>query len=189
MFTHSSYSLRKKVLQLFGGSYQIFDPEGKLVLFASQKAFKLREDIRLYSSEAKTEEILTIHARNIIDFSAAYDVIDSKSGQKIGVLKRKGMKSILIDEWQILDANDVEIGLIKEDSALLATLRRFLSNLIPQNYDAFMNGIRVADLRQNFNPFIYKLTIDFSMDTENKFDKRLGLAAGVLLAAIEGKQQ
>lgn len=188
MFNFTQYSLHKTFFQLLGASFKIYDPQGNLVLFASQKAFKLKEDIRLYSDESMTTEVLTIHARNIIDFSATYDVTDSATGQKIGALKRKGLKSMFVDEWLILDVDDNEIGTIKEDSVFLATVRRFLTALIPQNYDAFMKGERVADLRQNFNPFLYKLNIDFSMDTANLFDKRLGIAAGVLLAAIEGKQ-
>ena len=47
---------------------------------------------------------------------------------------------------------------------------------------------RVADLKQNFNLFRYELNLDFSMDTTNRLDRRLGLAAGILLAAVEGKQ-
>jgi hypothetical protein len=51
-----------------------------------------------------------------------------------------------------------------------------------------MEGRRVCDLRQNFNPFVYKLYVDFSENTNNALDVRLGLAMAVLLAAIEGKQ-
>jgi hypothetical protein len=47
----------------------------------------------------------------------------------------------------------------------------------------------VADLKQAFNPFSYQLNIDFSMDINKVLDRRLGIAAGVLLAAVEGRQQ
>lgn len=189
MFNSTHYTLRKKVLQLFGGSYEIFDTNGNLVLFAEQKAFKLKEDIRLFSNKEKTEEIISIQARNIIDFSASYDVVDSRTSQKIGVLKRNGFKSMAQDEWFVMDANEKQIGIVREDSLGMALLRRFLTNLIPQNYDFLMNDKRVCDLKQNFNPFVYKLNIDFSENTEGLLDQRLGLAMAVLLAAIEGKQE
>ena len=70
------------------------------------KAFKLKEDIRLYTSEDMQTEVLSIQARKIIDISSAYDVIDSLTGAKVGALKRKGLKSILKDEWIIMDAED-----------------------------------------------------------------------------------
>ena len=76
-----------------------------------------------------------------------------------------------------------------EDSIGLALLRRLLlGTWLPQNYDITVGETRVADLRQNFNLFRYELNLDFSMDTTNRLDRRLGIAAGLLLAAVEGKQ-
>ena len=150
--------------------------------------FKLREDIRVFSDESKSQEVLMIKARQFIDFSAAYDVVDSATGQKIGALRRKGLASMLRDEWEILDVSDNVIGKLFEDSMGLALIRRFLSNLVPQNYDITMGADRVADLKQNFNPFTYELNLDFSMDINHRLDRRLGIAAGILLAAVEGRQ-
>ena len=186
-FQHNQYLLKRQAFAL-AGKFRFFDPSGKLVLFSEQKMFKLREDIRVYSDESKTQEVLTIKARQIMDFSAAYDVVDSATGQKVGALRRKGLKSILRDEWEILDVSDNVIGKLFEDSMLLALIRRFLSNLVPQNYDITMGTDRVADLKQNFNPFAYQLSVDFSMDISQKLDRRIGLAAGILLAAVEGRQ-
>jgi hypothetical protein len=72
----------------------------------------------------------------------------------------------------------------------LAMLRRLLlGSLLPQNYDLTINGERVADIKQNFNLFRYELNVDFSMDTSRRLDRRVGLAAAVLLAIIEGRQE
>ena len=158
-------------------------------MFSEQKMFKLREDIRVFSDESKSQEVLQIKARQIIDFSAAYDVIDSAYNQKVGVLRRKGMRSILRDEWEVLDNNDQLIGMLFEDSPGLAMLRRLLlGSLLPQNYDMTVRDQRVADLKQRFNLFRYELDVDFSFDTARVLDRRVGLAAGILLAAIEGRQ-
>jgi len=171
-----------------GAKFHIFDSDGQVILYSKMKAFKLREDIRLYSGEDMMDELLTIHARNIIDFSAIYDVFDTKSGQKVGALKRKGLKSIMKDEWIIINQNDMEIGFIKEDSLGLAILRRFLTNLVPQKYNVEINGIKICEFKQNFNPFVAKLNLDFTLDKENVLDKRLGIAAGILLCAVDSKQ-
>lgn len=188
IFDHNQYLLKRQVFALTG-KFRYYDPAGKLVLFSEQKMFKLREDIRVFSDESKTQEVLQIKARQIIDFSAAYDVIDSATGQKVGTLRRKGFKSMLRDEWEVLDANDQVIGLLFEDSMGLALLRRLLlGSLLPQNYDLTIRGQRVADLRQRFHLFRYELDVDFSMDPARTLDRRLGLAAGILLAAVEGKQ-
>lgn len=188
IFQFNQYLLKRQVFAL-AGKFRVFDPSGRLLLFSEQKMFKLREDIRVYADEAKTQEVLAIKARQIIDFSAAFDVIDSTTGQKVGALRRKGLASMLRDEWEILDVNDTVRGRLFEDSMGLALLRRLLTNLVPQNYDLLFGETRVADYKQNFNPFTYELNIDFSMDTLGQLDRRIGIAAGILLAAIEGRQQ
>lgn len=187
VFQHNQYLLKRQVFAL-AGKFRFYDQSGKLLLFSQQKMFKLREDIRVYSDEEKTQEVLMIKARQIMDFSAAFDVVDSATGQKVGALRRKGLASILRDEWEILDVVDNVIGKLFEDSMGLALLRRFLTGLIPQNYDITIGTERVADLKQAFNPFAYQLTVDFSMDLNQRLDHRVGIAAAILLAAIEGRQ-
>lgn len=188
VFRHSNYLVRKKIFTLFGGAFHIYDPEGNVAFYSRQKAFKLKEDIRIYTGEDMQTEVLTILARNIIDISATYDVIDAVSKARVGALKRKGIKSMIRDEWIIMDREDREIGMIREDSMLLAMIRRFFSNLVPQKYHGFVDGREACVFNQNFNPFVTKIHLDYSMDTRSLLDRRLGIAAAILLCAIEGKQ-
>ncbi len=188
-FQETHYLVRKKIFSLFGHSFHIFNASGDLLFYSKMKAFKLKEDIRVYTSEDMTEEVLVIKARNILDFSATYDVVDPQTQQKVGAIKRKGLKSILKDEWLLLDAMDNEVAVLQEDNLLMALLRRFLSNLIPQSFQISMQGQPVADFCQNFNPFVLKLNLDFSADRSARLDRRLGIAAAILLCAIEGRQE
>ena len=187
-FMHKSYLLKRQAIAMTG-KFRVYDPSGQLVLFSKQKMFKLREDIRVYSDESKSQEVLSIKARQIVDFSAAYDVVDATNNEHVGTLRRKGLRSMLRDEWEVLNADGQTVGLLFEDSMGLAMLRRlFLGNFLPQNYDISMGESRVADLKQRFNLFRYELDLDFTMDAANMLDRRLGLAAGILLAAVEGRQ-
>lgn len=192
LFGANRYLVRRKILKLAGGAFHVYDETGAVVAYSEQKAFKLKEDIRIFADETKTVELLSIQARQVLDWSAAYDVTDSTTGEKVGALRRCGGKSILRDEWKFLDAEEREIGTLIEDSMGLALLRRLLTNLVPQRYDVFMpdvtTGTKVANLDQNFNPFVYKLDVDFSFDQAGRFDHRLGIAAAILLAAVEGKE-
>jgi hypothetical protein len=135
------------------------------------------------------KQILLIKARNIVDFSAAYDVVDLLQGAKVGALRRKGFKSIFRDSWELLDNDDRPIGKIQEDGALLATVRRFLSNRVPQSFHASVDGQQVALYKQHFNPFVFKLRVPFAPGARERVDPRLLLAGGILLAAIEGRQR
>jgi hypothetical protein len=186
-FQYDQYLVKKQAIALTG-KIRIYAPDGSLKLFSEQKMFKLREDIRVFSDESKTVEILAIKARQIIDFSAAYDVVDAAEG-KVGALRRKGLRSLLRDEWEVLDNQDQVIAIITEDSVGLAVLRRLvLGSLLPQNYDMLIGSDRVVDLKQRFNLFRYEMDVDFTMDAGHRVDRRIGLAAAILLAIVEGKQ-
>ena len=183
-----SYLIRRKVFKLFGADFHIYDPAGRLIGFSHQKAFKLKEDIRVYVDESMQQELLIIKARQIIDFSACYDVFDASSNLWLGTWQRKGFSSILRDHWVLFAPNGGQIGEIKEDSAALAIIRRFVTNWIPQDYFlADGNSVQAATYSQCFNPFVFKLKVRLSPDCQ--FNPYLVLAGGILLAAIEGRQQ
>jgi len=182
------FMIRRKVLTLMGASFHFYDQSGNVFAFCRQKAFKLKEDIRIYSDETKAEEILFIKARNIIDFSAAYDVVDSKSGRLLGTWRRKGFSSFVRDSWQLL-IDEKPVGSLKEDSMALALVRRLLCQLIPQGYELrASDGRLLASYHQRFNPFVFKLDVRMQESGDGDMAE-LVAAGGLLLAAIEGRQQ
>jgi hypothetical protein len=185
----SKFIIRRDVFAI-GGAFRVLNTENKLLLYSRQKIFKLKEDIRVYNDLEMHDEVLFLNARQILDFSGAFDVIDSKTNEKIGALRRKGIRSMIRDKWEVLDENDNLFAYIEEDSMGMALLRRFLTNLIPQKFtisDINTNNTLVK-INQAFNPFIHWFTVDFSTDNEKKLDRRLGIAAVILLLAIEGRQ-
>lgn len=187
-YAFDHYLLRQKVLKVFGNTFHVFDPEGNIVLYCKQKAFKIKEDIRVYTDESMTQEALVIRTQSIFDLAGTYDVYDAMAQETVGAIKRKGLKSLLKDEWLFLGPQGQEQGKIIEDSMLKAIVRRTIeavSLVIPAAYHAQWNGKTVATFKQDFNPFVRKFNIDFTPDTQSVFDPRLGIAAAILLCAIE----
>jgi uncharacterized protein YxjI len=187
VFENDSFLFRRKVFKIFGGSFHVYDPQGQLLLYSQQKAFKLREDMRVYSDEMMSQELLAIKTPQILDLGATYHVQDSTTGELVGSVRRKFLKSILCDEWEIYSPDGAKVGTLTEKSLLAAMATRFLSNLIPQTYcinDA--SGLEAAHIKQHFNPFILKYTMDVS--PQPGVDRRLIVACGILLAAIERRQ-
>ena len=185
LFELDHYLLRRQVFRIFGAGFHIYDGRGVLVGYSSQKAFKLREDIRLFADESQSLPLLRIRARSILDFSAAYDVVDESTGEVVGTARRRGFRSLLRDSWELLDAEERTVGTLEEESWLMATLRRFLSGLIPQRFHLGEGSAQVV-FRQHFNPFIYRLEVD--VPPSCAIDRRLICAAAILIAAIEGRQ-
>jgi hypothetical protein len=188
---HAQYTIRRKVFKLFGASFHIYDETGNLVGYCKQKAFKLREDIRLFSDESMTTPLLTLGARSIIDFGVTFDVT-LPTGESLGSLRRKGLKSSFIrDEWLLFDEHGADAAIIRERNAFMAFLRR-LNEIIavfsPQTYEVVSNDNRnIATFQQRFNPFVYRLVVTIH-EQDDQLDDLVILGAGCLIAAIEGRQ-
>lgn len=101
-FVEDEYLIRRKIFNLLGAKFHIYNVKNDVVGFSYMKAFKLKEDIRIYTGEDQQTEIFRIKARNIIDISATYDVIDSTTDEVLGAWRRRGMKSIVRDEWCLM---------------------------------------------------------------------------------------
>ncbi len=191
-FSHSQYTIRQKVFKIFGEAFHVYAPDGSLLMYSKQKAFRLKEDMRIYTDESMQTPLLTIMARSIIDFGATYDVVDARTNQPVGALRRRGLRSMLRDEWLVLDAGGGEVGRVIEDSMIAALARRFVevvALVFPQKFHVEIAGRTVATYQQNFNPFVRKLQVNIAADGYGVIDPRLGVAIGILLAAIEGKEQ
>jgi len=187
MDSGSRYMIRRKIFTLFGAAFHIYDASGQLIGYSRQKAFRLREDIRVYRDESRQDEILLIKARNILDGWGIYDIIDSASGELLGTWKRQLWKSMLRDQYSLHDAAGTQIGVLAEDNMTLALLRRFVFGaLLPQGYRVMLGDRAVAEIRQRFNPFMMK--VDVTMAADCGLDSRLILAVGILLVALEGRQ-
>ncbi|MEM1423534.1 MAG: hypothetical protein AAGH64_05975 [Planctomycetota bacterium] len=193
------FTIRRKIIKFFGAAFHVYDDKGGLVAFCKQKAFRLREDIRLYTDESLAEEFLSLRSRQVIDFGATYDVA-LPDGQVIASLRRKGLKSTFLrDSWLVYgprvddDAGTPAepVATLQEDSAGLGFLRRSVdlaAMLVPQKFHLETpEGRSVATLRTHFNPLVYRLSIAIHEEHPD-LDELAILATGCLIAAIEGRQ-
>ena len=188
IFQQDSFLARQKIFSL-APCFYFQDHLGNALAFLRKKIFTWKDEVRVFTDETQSLELLRIKARKIIDWGTAFDVTDSINHQKVGVLKRRGWKSVLRKEWTIMDALDQEIGMVREDSMLLAFVRRFITALIPQTYTFEIAGQQIGTAKQNWNLFAPKMNVDFSSDPGKRLDRRLAVAAVVLLMAVEGRQQ
>jgi len=60
-YQYDHYLLKRQVFALTG-KLRFYTPQEQVVLFVEQKMFRLREDIRVYNDESKSQEILLIKA-------------------------------------------------------------------------------------------------------------------------------
>lgn len=188
-FDVDTYHCRRKIIALVG-KISVTDASGAVVAFSRQKAFKLREEIRVFADQSEGTPLLTIKARNIIDFGATYDVT-APDGRGIGALRRKGFKSMVRDQWMVLGPGDSVDGSVDEAGGTgLALARRFIPFVawfVSQDYTVTANGATIAHMQRNRNPFVSKLAVQVERGAPAA-QRRLLLAVAVLLLIIEGKE-
>jgi hypothetical protein len=194
---------RRKFFKILGAAIDITDPaDGKLVGYIEMKAWKLREDVRVYSDKSKSTELFRIHARTIIDFGVTYDVFDSKSDAQLFSMRRKGLKSAFLrDHWDFKDTGDNLIGSLQETSSGLALVRRY-TDLIPVvgwAIDLAMSfwplTYTIADTKNmasatvihQRNPFVVKFSLRRT-DTDTSLDPRIPVAAIALLSVVDASK-
>ena len=110
-------NLSFKLLALASQIY-ITDAAGSTLGYAKQKMFKLKEDVRIFADESQTIELYQIKADRLIDFSARYSFIDSRTGRLIGSIKRRGMRSLWSAHYEIFDGENVAMTITEENAMI-----------------------------------------------------------------------
>jgi hypothetical protein len=95
---------------------QIFvrDATGSLRYYVKQKAFKLKEAVTVFADEAQRVPLYRIAADRVLDLSARYH-ITSESGGQLGVLQRRGMRSIWRAHYEIQRGDRVAFVVTEEN--------------------------------------------------------------------------
>jgi uncharacterized protein YxjI len=183
------YVAQAALFNFMGRAFHIYDTDGRLQFYIKQKAFRLKEAIKVYADEGETQQRLSIQARAVLDFNTTYDVHDSTTGEHLGAARRKGMKSLFKDEWEVLSPAGEVVGLVEETGGILSILRRLIDALkfIPQKYAVSIGGQHEGTIDQRFAFFRQTYDVDFTPGS-GLLDPRMGVALTVLLLAIESRQ-
>lgn len=187
------YTIRRKVLKIFGAAFHVYDAQGNVVAFCKQKAFKFREDLRIYTDESMQKELLRISTQQIIDMGATY-TIALADGSEIGSMRQSGMSSMFVrDEWFGYNAAGKQIARLREEGTTLLTVARHWNDavamLFPQRFTVTgEDGAPVAAFRQHFNPFVFKMGVTIHAD-DPEMDELFLLGMACLIGAIEGRQR
>jgi uncharacterized protein YxjI len=108
---------------------QIFvrDATGAEIMYVKQKLFKLKEAINIFSDQSQTNQLYSIKADRIIDFSARYNFTNTQ-GLDLGAVKRKGMRSIWKASYDIMEGDMVKFH-IQEENAFIKLMDGVFSEI------------------------------------------------------------
>lgn len=171
-----------------GCMFHVFDPREQGVLFVKQDLDDWKTVFHFCTDAGLQNSVIEVRAQQVVTFGGEYVVV--ADGAHLGTLRREGMKSVMRDEWTFLNPAGQELGTLLEDSGGEALLRRFNTAarvLMVQKYHGTINNQPVCFMERDINPYASKITLDFTMDSGRLLDRRLGIALGVMMLAIEGK--
>lgn len=105
----------------------VTDARGSVVLYARQKAFKLKEAVTVFADEAQTHPLYRIAADRMLDISARYRIEDP-GGVEVGVVRRHGMRSL----WRLhfeIEQGGRPAFTVREENAWTKVLDELLSSI------------------------------------------------------------
>ena len=183
LFTADHYTIKSKFFDFWAQSFSFHDAAGNPLGYARKKAFKLKEDLVIYADVTRKIPLIQIKARSIIDFGSTYDIADAQTGENLGSIQRKGMRSFLKDTYFLNDSSGQQYGTFVEDS--IAILRRIIP-FIPAKYHIEVAGQPHITIKQGFNPILKKSTV--MIPNGHKIDRRVVAAMVLLSSGVEGRQ-
>jgi uncharacterized protein YxjI len=176
MFDATRYEVRQR----FGLSnkYHIYEGDER-ILSSRQKRFRLKEEFR-FTTEDGTEAY-RVKAGSVLDVATTYDIVDVRTDERVGSVKRS-VKSLFKHEYTLLDAAGTAVAILREDSRLLAALRRLVTTLIPFSYDIVApDGTELGSVDEQFS-----LRDRYRIELTGDVDPRLAVIGTVVVDAIEG---
>jgi uncharacterized protein YxjI len=192
---HDRFFLRQKFAPVIN-RYEFSLAEGEPPFcFVEQSRFKFKEDIRFYTDESKTTELMRIQARQRFDPRATYDVTGA-DGQKIGEIKKVFGASLLRSTYEI----DSPSGSVtaQERNVVVALFRRLVGLIpyigdyadwlpIPYHFNFVRDGDVIGTHTRRIGKFRDIYDIDFSGDPQRTLDRRLILAMAVGMDALQAR--
>ncbi|MBQ1026341.1 hypothetical protein [Micromonospora sp. C95] len=157
--------------------------EGGLLAFAQQKRLAFKEQVTIYSDEAKQQPLLGFKARQRLDLGATYDVTDH-AGTPIGLFRKDFAQSLLRSTWHVEQAGLPNVT-GQERSMPVALLRRFVDSLswLPYHFDFVADGQPVFSVVKKWG-----LRDRYVVEIQNpQIDRRLVIAMAVALDALQGR--
>lgn len=178
------FVVRQKLFSL-GKKYFVKDRERRLIAYCEKESF-FKGGLKVYGDQSKEEELFSIKQKSLTKFTGLFEVSDTDE-EVIGYLRREGIRSLVKDEWSILDPDHKKIGSAKSDYLLKDIARMKYLKKIPYRYELYHHGEKIGIYKQRLTLLgrSYKLQVKDAQ--EQKMDRRLLFSLSICLDSVEEK--
>jgi uncharacterized protein YxjI len=174
-FSHATYVLVRPLFS-FARIYRVYGPSGELAAFVEQPWFRLRTELVMYADEAQLQPILVLKNRRFAALNMEHDLFDAATGQRLGVIRNRGWRSLWRDTWDILDRDERPAGEMLEDGPWF--WRRIL-RFLPGRHHIDLGGREVARIAQRFHFFRREFRL-FILPVEDPIEPRFAIACALI---------
>jgi uncharacterized protein YxjI len=193
---HDRFVLRQRIRPIVNQyEFSLAENGDQPFCFVQQARFKFKEDIRFYTDESKSVELMRIKARQRFDPRATYDITGA-DGTKIGEIRKVFGASLIRSTYEI--SSPTATVTAQEQNLLVALFRRLVGFIpyvgdfadwlpIPYHFDFLRDGQVVGTHKRRIGKFRDIYDIDISADPERALDRRLVLAAAVGMDALQAR--
>lgn len=182
---HPVLTIKRPFWSLLGRKFHVYAPDGSLVAFVKHPLLKLKQEFTIYTDESETVPLLHVKGRQLIALNMSFDVFDAATGQMVGSIRRRGLKSIFRDTFELLAPNEQVVGVCEEEGA--AFLRRLFPILLGK-WKIELGGQLVGQIRQVFRFFVKEFTLDLTQN-QNRIDPRFAIALGIFALMMESARE
>lgn len=182
-FEHDRYVVRKKHFRSQNEAVSVYDPHGKLVLYADEEASETLT-IPVFADESLAQKVMSIILSGTP--TSLFDVFDTIRQEKIGAVERV-LTRWHRERWILKDPDYEEVAVLEETGPLAPIYRLLFPHknvpaFIIRGHRGYANGKKVCTLRQRWG---YSTTIDLSGGADSSLDKRLVIATAIIIALEE----
>jgi uncharacterized protein YxjI len=174
-FSHATYVLIRPLFSWYR-VYRVHAPTGELVAFVEQPWFRIRPELVMYADEAKLRPILVVKSRRFAALNMEHDLFDANSGQRLGVIRTQGWRSLWRDSWDILDGDERPAGRMMEDEGWFW---RRVFRFLPGRHHIELGGRVVARISQVFHFFRREFVLEILPD-EDAIEPRFAIACALI---------
>ncbi len=187
IFRGNDFVIKEKIFSI-GKKYIIEDEEGNQIAYCEKESPRLKEDIKIYEDEEKDETLFRIEQKSLTKFTGLFEVLDhtSEGEDVIGYLRRDGFRSLVRDQWSVLDDDKNEIAVLRSDYPLKDLLRFKGLKKIPHRYEIFQDGKKIGVFKQRVSLHnAYRLQIRGREKEE--INRKVLISLSICLDAVEKK--
>ncbi len=181
--TQRHFVIKRRFWSFFERIFRVFTADGQMIMYVEHPLLKLREEFTVYTDESKSRPMLLVKSKQVIAINFAYEVYDIQTGEVLGAVQKRGLRSIVRDKFIILGPNGEELGYAEEQGASL--LRR-LFPILTSKHAIFVDGQQVAFIKQRFRFFTKEFEVSL---TPSRLDPRFVLSVALLALMAEARRE